>query len=326
MADPSERLGFCALLGFPYGGASRTAEMSARRSFPCGGTSCTAETPARGRFRAAGPLARANRSSRTAELPSLRTFPCGGAFRTAKVSARQSLPHARSFLHSGAPRTPVFSVRRNFPYGVATRTAELPHGGLSRTVEFPAQKWKACAKLEPQKRCVHTRTRLQACVFQAQEIYASTRTSPPAPRAYARGCAKSALVMPRLAQHAEQYAVADANVGLTPRRCSFRPSHAPRTPQRSHEAWRSHLRCSSAEPSSSQHTSGSPRLRIAPAQATRRGGEGARAKSTARSSAMELSAAAHGRKRPPFKRPPRGHAGRSGAASTARAASWVASG
>ena len=290
------------------------------RNFLHGGGSRAGQVPRSGPSRARKPKFTHGGIALTADIPLRRSFPHGESFRTAEPSARQS------FLHSGAPRTPVFSVRRNFPYGVATRTAELPHGGLSRTVEFPAQKWKACAKLEPQKRCVHTRTRLQACVFQAQEIYASTRTSPPAPRAYARGCAKSALVMPRLAQHAEQYAVADANVGLTPRRCSFRPSHAPRTPQRSHEAWRSHLRCSSAEPSSSQHTSGSPRLRIAPAQATRRGGEGARAKSTARSSAMELSAAAHGRKRPPFKRPPRGHAGRSGAASTARAASWVASG
>ena len=290
-----------------------------------------AELPARRRLpRGAGSAQRALSRAQT-EVHARRNCPHCGHSLAAELSARRKFPHGRAFRTpefsaQRSSRTPVFSVRRNFPYGVATRTAELPHGGLSRTAEFPAPKGKACAKLEPQKRCVHTRTRLQACVFQAQEIYASTRTSPPAPRAYARGCAKSALVMPRLAQHAEQYAFADANVGLTPRRCSFRPSHAPRTPQRSHEAWRSHLRCSSAEPSSSQHTSGSPRLRIAPAQATRRGGEGARAKSTARSSAMELSAAAHGRKRPPFKRPPRGHAGRSGAASTARAASWVASG
>ena len=133
MADPSERLGFCALLGFPYGGASRTAEMSARRSFPCGGTSCTAEAPARGKFRAAGALARANRSSRTAELPSLRTFPCGGAFRTAKFSARQSLPHARVFCTAELP------ARLCFPYGGTFRTAWLPTRRSFRTADFPVR-------------------------------------------------------------------------------------------------------------------------------------------------------------------------------------------
>ena len=139
MADPSERLGFCALLGFPYGGASRTAEMSARRSFPCGGTSCTAEAPARGKFRAAGPLARANRSSRTAELPSLRTFPCGGAFRTAKVSARQSLPHARVFCTAELP------ARLCFPYGGTFCTAWLPTRRSFRTADFPVR-WSSPPK------------------------------------------------------------------------------------------------------------------------------------------------------------------------------------